>query len=415
MGTENTTLSEVATQSLIITAVITFSQISGLLARFLFKLVLPPEQYGLFAFFINMTLFAVGLNGLSLHIPLIATISKDTEDRQNHVTIMAQILAGSFILGTAIGLGFFIWTAIATSNGFLSFFYAIMVIITSTGQIAHCYPRGLDEIRPAVGAYFIIGLSRILLLITILFTPLISIISLELAAVIYTFPSIGWWLSYFYTKGFPKLKWPDLRFVTDIYIDAGAAYLFPFAFQLPQVIGIGLLSILNDYSAIGDFDIALIPYSFLSMGLTGLSFIVLNKARKMGSVRGVIRKLLILLFIPSLLLSLGLFVLAFLFEGFFLGILIAIGLPASVYWPAVVITTLGFPPRILLVTLASYFQGNGIIKPIGLIAIASTIGLIPIEIFLVFSFSVMGLAVVVVLESMIIALSFVVYGLRMKS
>ena len=67
MTSESTNLSEVASQSVMIIAAVIFSQASGFLARIIFKVILTPEQYGLFAFFINMSVFAITLNEFSLH------------------------------------------------------------------------------------------------------------------------------------------------------------------------------------------------------------------------------------------------------------------------------------------------------------------------------------------------------------
>ena len=411
MASENTSLSEVASQSAIIISVVIFSQISSFLARIIFKVILPPDQYGLFAFFINMGQFAITLNGFSLHIPLIARISEKREDVDRHIRIMSQIIASSLIIGSTIGVVFFIWTPIVTSNSFLSIFYALSIVIISSGQIAHCYPRGLDTIKPAVTAYLIIGSLRFMLVLLFLWQP---IINLEYVCLIYTLPSLGWWIAYLYTFGIPKISKPDFKFVSGIYFDGGVSYLLPLSNQLPQIVGIVLLSLLSDFGAIGDFDIVLIPYSLFSVVLSGVSFVVLNKARKMGNFRDVLRRILKLIVLAVIVVCFGSIFLAITFEGLLVSILGIIGIPTSIYWPAIILVAFGIPPRIIVVTTSSYFQGRGDIKPIGVLGIICTIVILPIEIFLTLWFSVLGLVISLIFVNLLIGFVFITYGLRKK-
>jgi len=208
------TLSDVASLSLAMSLFFGFSQITGFVARIIFKVTLPPQEYGVFAFFTNTFPFFATLNAFSLHVPVISSISARPSDDNLYRGLLAQLYSTSMITGIALAVLYFSWSFLATSAFLLAAYFAIMIIVYSVSQVLHCFPRGRDRLRPAAVSMVLVGTGRISLLI-----PFILGLASDLlaAAVIYTIPLLGWWLAFLRYEGIHSPRRPNRSDVLPLY------------------------------------------------------------------------------------------------------------------------------------------------------------------------------------------------------
>jgi O-antigen/teichoic acid export membrane protein len=355
-----TSMREVISSSAGITMAFGFSQVVGLIARIFFRTTLSSDQYGIFAFFIGIFQLAVTMNGLTLHVPLIAAISADTSDKETHRIIFSQIFTVSLLLGSIIGFIFFIYTAWITSMGYLAAFLSVWIVIYSTSNIAHCLPRGLDWLRPSAVSSVLVGVGRLLMLVLLVFFIVADLTSIT---ILYTLPLLSGWVTYVYYLGKPSISRPKPEVVRPIYTDAAISYMATLAMQIPLFLGMVVLVGFHGFGAVGDFDIAMIPYSALSMIVGAIYFVTINKARTFPDFRVTMKRIRKLAGVPLVGASIGLTILAILFESTLKQIIIAIGLPSTVYWPAVILVVFASPIYLVLLFIMSFFSGRGIIKP----------------------------------------------------
>jgi len=154
----------------------------------------------------------------------------------------------------------------------------------------------------------------------------------------------------------------------------------------------------------------MIPYSALSMVAGSIYFVTINKARKLPDFRAIIRrirKLAVLLFASF---SIGLTVIAILFENILTMIILIIGLPSEVYWPAVILVAFATPNYVILLSILSYFSGRGVIKQISIAVILSMVPVIPLLALFTFWFSTGGLALSIAVANLATVIAIMIYG-----
>jgi O-antigen/teichoic acid export membrane protein len=352
-------------------------------------------------------MFFVGLTGLSIHVPIIARISERSSDNEFYQDFASQVFSASLLLGSVFS-SIFLLSTLPVSNEFAPVLYlAAMVLIYATSQIMHCFPRGLEKFRPAAVSLVLVGLTRIALLVLFL---LMALTDLTSALLVYTLPFLGWWVSYIYHEGVPSMKRPKLRFMLSIYSDSFISYLYPLGVQIPVVLGVVLLTSFQGFGTVGDFDIALIPYFALAAIFNGISFVTISKARKLPTFRLIMRRIIRSVIIPMLFLSAFAIVAAFFVETPVTQLLTDLGLPSSVYWPAILLISFGVPSNTLVSMLVAYFQGQGAIRPVGAIVIICALGSIPLQVIFAYFLSIIGVMLSIVLINTAIVLILLIYG-----
>ncbi|MFW9888409.1 MAG: oligosaccharide flippase family protein [Candidatus Thorarchaeota archaeon] len=407
MSSKRMTLAELLSLSLGMSTLFGFVQIVGFIIRIIFRQSLGSDQYGVFAYLITLFIFLVTMNGFSMNVPLISRISKEPTDEEFYQGALSQVFPSSILFGT--GLAFiFILSAFWTTYNWLEILYlALMIVLYSTSQIVHCFPRGRERFKPASMSLILVGSGRIVMLISYL---LLFAGNLLFALFAYTLPFIGWWASYLYHEGFPSLQRPRLRFMLSIYRDAFISYLYPLGVQIPIVLGVVLLTSFHGFGAAGDFDIALLPYSGLAAIFTGIEFVTISKARKLPEFRALLRRTAIIVAFPLYAIAIMLIFAAIILEDTGIGLLLALGLPIHIYWPIIIAVALGVPGAVLLSLLVSYFHGRGIIKPVGIIIIVCVACSIPIQMALAYFLSISGVVLSVILVNLVIVLFLIIYG-----
>ncbi|MHA2003078.1 MAG: lipopolysaccharide biosynthesis protein [Candidatus Thorarchaeota archaeon] len=386
-----------------------FDQAMGFIARIAFRLTLDADMYGVFAFLINIFVFFAGLNGFSMNVPIIARISENPQDDTFYRSFSSQILSASIVFGSVLSTVFFLWTLPVTSELVVVLFLAVMILLYSTGQIIHCFPRGRERFRPAAVSLLLVGICRVVLLIPFLsgvFTNLLF------AMLLYVGPFLGWWASYLFFEGVPSLRYPKPKLLLSVYTDSFISYLYPLGMQIPVVLGVIFLTGFHGFHTAGDFDIALIPYFALAALFTGISFVTISKARKLPSFRSLLKTMKVSAFLPLFALSMVFIVAAFFLESAVGPILTLLGLPFAVYWPVVLLVAIGVPFRLVISVFVSYFQGHGAIKPVGVIIGICSIGSIPLQIILAYYLSIEGVILSMVLINAAIVLLLLGYGHR---
>ncbi|MFW9912078.1 MAG: lipopolysaccharide biosynthesis protein [Candidatus Thorarchaeota archaeon] len=400
------TLSQLVSLSLGMSFFFGFAQVTGYAARILFRATLGPEHYGVFAFLINLFIFYQGLNGLSLNVPIVARVSENPSDNAFYSDFISQVFSISFISGLLLSATFFFYASSVTELD-LVLYLAAMILLSSTGQIMHCFPRGRERFKPTAVSLVLVGLGRILLLLLFIF---LGLTNLPFAMLVYTLPYLGWWVIYLYYEGRPSLSRPRLKFLLSVYTDAFVSYLIPLSVQIPILLGIILLTGFHGFGVAGDFDIALIPYYALASLIVGISFVTISKARKLPDFRSTIKKMVPSLIIPMFFLSAIVIIAAFLFDFPIRLLLATLGLPVSTYWPVVLLISIGIPTNVLVSVLVSYFQGLGEIRQIAAVVVLCALGLIPLQVVLAYSLSFEGAMLSVVLANIVVALVLLGYG-----
>ncbi len=404
-----TPLTEIASLSFAMSLLFGFSQVTGFIARIVFKQNLTADQYGIFAFFINLFPFFVTLNAFSLHVPIISIISTRPSDDNLYHAIQAQIFTSSLITGIPLSALFFLWTYWTTSSLQLSTFFAVMVVVYSTSQVLHCLPRGRDQLRPAAVSVLIVGIVRIALLFLFLFVWAGDLFG---AILVYTLPVLGWWVSFLFHEGVPSLSRPRLKDVIPLYKDAAFSSLYLLANQLPIVLGMAFLIYFHGFGVAGDFDIAMIPYAGLIVAFSGISFVMISKARKLPAFHKTMEKLASRVILPLVVVFALIAVLAVQLENPARDLVSLLGIQGPAYWAAVILVVVGVPAAIILAMLVSYLQGRGVIRPVGIIAILCAIGSFPLQYLLIMVFSINGAALAIALANVLIVVLLVMFGYR---
>ena len=403
------TLTQLASLSLAMSFFFAFNQATTFIARILFRLSLEPNQYGVFAFLINIFVFFSGLNGFSLNVPIIARVSEKPSENEFYNFFSSQVLSTSLIFGFVLSFTFLLWALPVTNELLLVVYLSVMVILYSTGIIQHCFPRGRQRFRPVAVSLMIVGFGRLVLLIPFF---LAMSTNLSIAMLVYTLPLLGWWVCYLYYEGVPSLSLPKPKFMLSVYTDSFISYLYPLGEQLPVILGVVLLTAFHGFTAAGNLDIALIPFFAIGVLFTGISFVTISKARVLPNFRQIVRRMIRSMIIPLTVLS-GLFVIAaYFFETLALQVFTFLGLPTSVYWSVVSLIAVGVPASILVSVMLSYFQGQGAIKPVGTIVALCAIGSIPLQIVLAYYLSIEGVILSILVIKIAIVLLIFAYGYR---
>ena len=403
------TLTRLASLSLAMSFFFAFNQVTTFIARILFRVSLTPSDYGIFAFLINIFVFFSGLNGFSLNVPIIARISENPSDDKFYKFFSSQVLSASIIFGLVLSFAFILWTLPATNESLLVIYLSVMILLYSTGIIQHCFPRGRQRFRPVAISLLIVGVGRLVLLIPFFFA---TFTSMPLAMLVYTIPLLGWWVTYFYFEGVPSLSRPNPKFIFSVYIDSFVSYLYPLSDQIPVILGVALLTMFHGFSTAGNLDFALIPFFAIGVLFTGISFVTISKARVMPSFRQIARKMARTAIIPLAILS-GLFIIAAnYFEPLAKEIFTFLGLPASVYWPVVFLIAFGVPSSIFVSILLSYFQGKGMIRPVGAIVALCALGSIPLQVVFAYYLSIGGVMLSIVGIKIAILILMLGYGYK---
>ena len=213
-------------------------------------------------------------------------------------------------------------------------------------------------------------------------------------------------------EGIPRMKRPNSRNIAALYRDGLLSYLLDLSVILPQFLGIVTLTYFLGFEVAGNFDIALIPYTAASIVLSGMTFTVVNKARKFPDFRTSMRVMGRKVFLPIIAVSaLGAF-LSIQLEGSIKSIITMVGLPDVIYWPVVILILLAIPTKLMVYSSSSYLQGRGIIRPVGIIAICCAILTIPFQFLLTWFLGTVGLAIALGLSNLAIFLLVTLYGLR---
>jgi len=385
------------------------AQISGFIARILFRATLGPEYYGVFAFLINLFVLFHGLNLFSLNVPIIARISENPSDDAFYRNFSSQVFSTSLIIGLLLSIAFIFGALSVTQEYVLIIYLALTMILYATGQILHCFPRGRERFRPSAISLVLVGLVRIILLV---FFMVLGTTNLLVAMLVYTLPFLAWWATYLYLEGIPSLSFPRLKFIVSVYSDAFVSHLYPLSLQIPIVLGIVFLTGFHGFGVAGDFDIALIPYYALTSLLVGISFVIISKARKMPDFRSTMKKMVPSIFLPIFLLCGLIIITAYFVDTPVRIVLTILSLPMSVYWPVVLLISIGITTHVLISFLVSYFQGLGVIKPVGVIAVLCSFGSIPLQIAFAYYYSIEGVVLSIILVNITIAMLLLGYGYR---
>jgi O-antigen/teichoic acid export membrane protein len=405
------TAGRVVSESLIMSIFFAIPQIVGLIARLVFKVTYTGEQYGVFAFFLTTYLFFVSLNKLGLHVPIISAISKNPSDKVLYGRLSKQVLWTSSFFGIILAGAFMVWTTMVTGEPIVAAFFAVMLVIYSTSAVQHAFPRGRDQNRPAALASLLVGVLRAGLLVIFLIF-LLDTGSLLLAAIVYSLPMIGWWIGYVRYEGIPRMKRPDSWNIATLYRDGFISYLLDLSVILPQFIGILTLTYLFGFEVAGNFDIALIPYTAASIILSGMTFTVINKARKFPDFRTSMRVMRRKVFLPIIAVSALGAVASIQLEGSIKSIITMVGFPDVIYWPVVILILLAIPAKLMVYGSSSFLQGRGIIRPVGIIAIGCAIIAIPFQLLLTWFLGTVGVAIALGLVNLAIFLLVTLYALR---
>ena len=144
------TFTQLVSLSIAMSLFFAFDQVIGFVARIVFRLTLTPEVYGVFAFLINIFVFFVGLNSFSMNVPIIARISENPSDDEFYRSFSGQVFTSSTIFGAGLATIFFLWTLASTNEFIIVLFLALMILIHSSDQIMHCFPRGRERFRPVM-------------------------------------------------------------------------------------------------------------------------------------------------------------------------------------------------------------------------------------------------------------------------
>lgn len=409
MDESSFTFTQLISLSIVMSLFFAFDQVIGFVARILFRLTLDTEAYGVFAFLINIFVFFVGLNSFSMNVPIIARISENPSDDDFYKSFSGQVFTSSTIFGAGLSIIFFIWTLLTTNEFIIVLFLALMILIHSSDQIMHCFPRGRERFRPVAVSLLLVGFLRIVFLMPFVFgffTDLLYVV------ILYVTPFLGWWVSYIYFEGVPSFKFPKLGFLRGVYTDAFISYLYPLGMQLPVVLGIVLLTSFHGFQTAGDFDIALLPFLALASLFTGISFVTISKARRLPSFRILLNRMKKSVALPMSILSITLLMVAYLFESSIKPLLTWLDLPLTVYWPIVLLVSIGVPLRIAISMLVSYFQGQGRIKPVGAIIGICSIGSIPIQGLFAYYLSIDGVILCMLLITAAIVFLLLIFGYR---
>lgn len=297
----------------------------------------------------------------------------------------------------------------ATSEWLIAAYFAIMIVVYSVSQVLHCFPRGRDRLRPAAVSMVLVGTGRIMLLVLFILAMASNLFA---AVVVYTIPLLGWWLAFLIYERVPSPSRPKKSDVLPLYMDASFSSLYLVARSLPIVLTITFLTVSYGFGTVGDFDIALIPYSGLAAAFSGISFVAIGKARKLPGFRDIMKKITSRAIVPLSILCASVAVLAILLEDPGKALASGIGIPASAYWTAVIMVVFGVPAATLLDALVSYFQGRGVIRPVGIIAICCMLGWIPIQYLLIVVYSIEGAALGLILVNLLIVAVLIVFGYR---
>jgi hypothetical protein len=255
----------------------------------------------------------------------------------------------------------------------------------------------------------IVGAGRIILLILFV---LAMASTLFVAVVVYTIPLVGWWLAFLRYERAPSPSRPKKSDVLPLYMDASFSSLYLVARSFPIVLTISFLTVSYGFGTVGDFDIALIPYSGLAAAFAGISFVAIGKARKLPGFRDIMKKITSHVIVPLSILCAFVAVLAILLEDPGKALASIIGIPASAYWTAIIMLVFGVPAATLVDALVSYFQGRGVIRPIGIIAICCMFGWIPIQYLLIVVYSIEGAALGLILVNLLVVVVLILYGYR---
>ena len=403
------TFTQLVSLSIAMSLFFAFDQVIGFVARIVFRLTLTPEVYGVFAFLINIFVFFVGLNSFSMNVPIIARISENPSDDEFYRSFSGQIFTSSVLFGAGLSIIFFAWTLVSTNEFIIVLFLALMILIHSSDQIMHCFPRGRERFRPVAVSLLIVGFLRIAFLLPFVFG---FFRNLFYVMILYVLPFLGWWVSYIYFEGVPRFRYPKPRFLLGVYTDAFISYLYPLGMQAPVVLGVVLLTSFHGFQTAGNLDIALLPFLALASLFTGISFVTISKARKLPSFRRLLNRMKKSAALPMFVLSIVLLIVAFLFESSIKPLLAWLELPLTVYWPIVLLVSIGVPFRIAISIFVSYFQGHGKIKPVGAIIGVCSLGSIPLQVLLAYYLSIEGVILSMISISVAIVCLLLVYGYR---
>ncbi len=377
--------------SILMTAVFAFGQIVSLLIRYTFKLHYSDDAYGTFALCVNIFAFFVTIGSFSLHIPIISEMSLESSNTDKYDYAKTQLFSTSFCFATIVGLVFGIWTLILGIDLLLLVIFAIFVIIYSSANVMHAFPRSLDKVRPVAISIISTGAFRLALL-SLIIIGFVSESNLIGGSLIFTVPLLLWWIVFIYYDGVPKLSKPNIKFVFPYYKKSIMALLTDVGLQIPTLVGITTIALFYGLGAAGDYDMVLMVYFAIATLISGISFVMLNKARKLPNFSYFLKWVLKYVGIPLLVLSAILGLISNYALPIGTGILSLLGLPKSIYWPGIVIAMIAIPTRLLIVFPASYLQGRGYISLVGKVVFICAIILTPVHLILVSILGMVGSA-----------------------
>jgi len=380
------------------------------IAKVVFRASLDPESYGIFAFFANAFPTFLLVAHLYLEFPIVSKVSENPTDRQMYERTKAELSSTAIMTSGLVGVFFFFWTGATTGYWYLSAFTAMVLMVSAICNVLLAFSRGQDRLGPTGIAWLLGGVARLAFLLCFVWGILFPR-TLASACVAFTLPWVFWLIAVVHYEGLPRPAMPSLSFIRPYYRDAFLAFLTGLALQLPPFASILIIMEAYGFVELGDFDIALISYSLFSVIVAGAAYVVLAKARRMPAFT---------LYAGSLLKKLGPVLVVFsiliittssYLEPLGLAVLAKVGLPNTVYWPVVTLLVFAVPVRILLELIVPYFQGHGVFKPVGVIAMATVLGSLPILFIVIVNWSLVGAAIGIGLVNLVMLLALGLFGL----
>jgi O-antigen/teichoic acid export membrane protein len=413
MDETETSVRNVVTNTLFLSVAFAFSQFSGFLLRIILKIELTDIEYGLFAYATRIFLFVFSFAHMFLRYPTIAKISENPNDQELYSRSKSQISSVTVIISIIASFILLFWLLFEGIVFSVSFILSCVLIVYAFGFNLHGFLLGRGMIKPTAAASTATGLTRFALILLLSFG--IIEMTLEMATAVYAIPLVLWMITYLLWDSYPRPSKPKVDYIYPYFRDSSLSLSISVSGQVPIFLSILLLEIFLGYAAVGNFDIALIAYSAAALVISSIGYVTIAKARSFPKVRSFLVVIGKKLAFPIALCSIGLIAISSIFESSLSGVLLLVGLPVSIYWPAVILLAIAVPPKMVLEMFLSYLQGRGHFKLTAYHSFVSLILTIPLIIFFTLQWGIMGCALAVGLADLIRFLFLVIGSIRSKS
>jgi len=388
-----------------------FSHITGFIIKIAFRIQLPPNDYGIFAYFVGFYPFFLLLGHIYLEYPIVASVSENPNDSEENDQKKSQLLSVTAITASSSAFLYFLWTGFGTGQWILSSFFSFVMFTAAFSNVTLAFSRGRGVFQPTGYAWLTTGLLRggLLALFT---TGILLSASLETASIVFALPWLTWPLIIMYYREWIRPTIPSRSFVKPFVSNGTWSLLVGLAIQIPLSVSLLFLKDSYGFTEVGDFDIALISYSVFSIIIAGAVYVTNAKARELPAFPDFARRVLFWLCSLMLLGFISAMIFSHPLESIVSNLLQQIGMPVSIYWSVIILLTVAVPVRIAMEIIVAYLQGRGVFKPVGIITIICAISGLPFLFLLINQTALIGGALGIGIINIVTLLILLIYGFR---